>query len=869
MAIKLADTLAPMADFPAAMAEHIDFSDGKSLQEKYDLGELGGEGGAGHIELTQAEYDALSDEEKNNGAIYFITDAIGEGGDASIDDNNISSESTWSSAKIVTEISDNYAIFEGVVGDSYYSTTIDEEDITNTPTTLYGGWTLDRVDTNLTAGSIFSAFNNATKKKVLSLTEEVRIGEVYSDSFSVYDDTMNNGGKPYKVALLWSNNGTGGDENIKTYTSLAQMGLTADATIDDVRNALKVGETCMLNVQEFSDSTQFNSISEGYFQATKATNDKYDLWLSDTYSNIKYYGDEYDNEFNSWIIVSNTQTYTSPSQLGNVDTVQGVINKLKSGESANISTRYFSDVGSKFPSSEEGVLNVIKGYESSHGTIVEWRSLSGGFATGQFNTGGSFAGWNIISGGTTTSKEVYTKKHSVSLNSLLAAIKLPDSSVHDHHIYFSCLNKTVSGSSVDWLFTQDADVYKFDLHFSNPELTNNNVDVTQLKQYGLTLYEYPAPEDTATGIFNIPKNIRLYYDKDNLIIYMYLISSNDTPIGKKIMSVSIRYEGDGIITESFKISGSTAWGQDTWNNMCTLDDLECPTIVSLTNNQSIQAVAGSNINSVGTPSVTTSTSDDGATMLTFNYLKGATGSSGTRGSMWYSGTAITGTSTTATVFSNSGISSALVNDMYINTSTQNLYKCTTAGNASAAKWVYTGCIKGANGTNGTTPTIKAAAGSNINTVGTPSVTASTSGTTTTFTFNNLKGAKGDKGDAGTQYAITTSTATENINREILVGTIDGHKVYQVTYKMGAQANSTGEKKSYKIGYPGNDVTMIEATGVINDGSVTFVVPFYKPDTGDYAYLGKYMSQMLVVSNMKTIKGALVTVRYIKNTDYLK
>ena len=46
MSIKLADTLAPLADFPAAMAEHIEFDDGKSLQEKYDLGELGGEGGS-------------------------------------------------------------------------------------------------------------------------------------------------------------------------------------------------------------------------------------------------------------------------------------------------------------------------------------------------------------------------------------------------------------------------------------------------------------------------------------------------------------------------------------------------------------------------------------------------------------------------------------------------------------------------------------------------------------------------------------------------------------------------------------------------------------------------------------------------------
>lgn len=40
MSIKLVDTLEPMADFPAAMAENIGFADGKSLQEKYDSGEL-------------------------------------------------------------------------------------------------------------------------------------------------------------------------------------------------------------------------------------------------------------------------------------------------------------------------------------------------------------------------------------------------------------------------------------------------------------------------------------------------------------------------------------------------------------------------------------------------------------------------------------------------------------------------------------------------------------------------------------------------------------------------------------------------------------------------------------------------------------
>ena len=45
--IKLADTLAPLAGFPAAYAKDIEFDDGKNLQEKLNNGELGGGGGAG------------------------------------------------------------------------------------------------------------------------------------------------------------------------------------------------------------------------------------------------------------------------------------------------------------------------------------------------------------------------------------------------------------------------------------------------------------------------------------------------------------------------------------------------------------------------------------------------------------------------------------------------------------------------------------------------------------------------------------------------------------------------------------------------------------------------------------------------------
>ena len=111
---------------------------------------------------------------------------------------------------------------------------------------------------------------------------------------------------------------------------------------------------------------------------------------------------------------------------------------------------------------------------------------------------------------------------------------------------------------------------------------------------------------------------------------------------------------------------------------------------------------------------TTSTADGGSNVYTFtlngtastftvkNGTKGSTGAAGTRGSRWSVGTAITGTSTTATTFSSTGITDALVNDMYLNTSTGNTYRCTVAGAASVAKWVYAGSIKGTTGSKGDT-----------------------------------------------------------------------------------------------------------------------------------------------------------------------
>ena len=100
----------------------------------------------------------------------------------------------------------------------------------------------------------------------------------------------------------------------------------------------------------------------------------------------------------------------------------------------------------------------------------------------------------------------------------------------------------------------------------------------------------------------------------------------------------------------------------------------------------------------GNPAVTNSGTENAA-VLNFTLPRGEPGS------MWYQGDAITGTSTSGTVFSGSGISSAEVNDMYLNTGSGadrgNVYVCTLAGNASTAQWAYKQNIMGPTGPAGT------------------------------------------------------------------------------------------------------------------------------------------------------------------------
>ena len=231
-------------------------------------------------------------------------------------------------------------------------------------------------------------------------------------------------------------------------------------------------------------------------------------------------------------------------------------------------------------------------------------------------------------------------------------------------------------------------------------------------------------------------------------------------------------------------------------------------------------------------------------MFTFQIsFRGQTGYS----AQWYSGTGITGTSTTATTFSGSGVTNAQVGDMYLNTETMNTYRCTVGGAASAAKWVYVGNIKGATGDvgqgavwytgtkiTGTSTTAKAFSGSgitnavvgdmylNTSTYATYRCTVGGAAATAKWVYvNNIKGIQGDTGPAGAD-AITMTVTSSNgtiFKNTAVVTTLTAHVYKAGTELTAAQIAELGTIKWYKDG----SSTAMSTTGAtlnISSGDVT-------------------------------------------------
>lgn len=201
--------------------------------------------------------------------------------------------------------------------------------------------------------------------------------------------------------------------------------------------------------------------------------------------------------------------------------------------------------------------------------------------------------------------------------------------------------------------------------------------------------------------------------------------------------------------------------------------------------------------------------------------QGATGATGVRGSQTFSGTGVTGTSTTATVFSGSGVTSALVNDLYLNTSTGNLYRCTTAGDASVAKWVYSGCIRGPQGVAGATGATGAQGPQGATGAAGPTGPKGNTGATGPQGPQGNAGAAGTRGNliyTGTAITGTSTTATIFSTSGItsaLVGDIYINKSTGNLYTCSVAGNAATAKWAYNTNIKGPKGETFDPTALQN------------------------------------------------------
>lgn len=197
----------------------------------------------------------------------------------------------------------------------------------------------------------------------------------------------------------------------------------------------------------------------------------------------------------------------------------------------------------------------------------------------------------------------------------------------------------------------------------------------------------------------------------------------------------------------------------------------------------------------GTNAVVTNAGTSSAAKFNFTIPRGVNGTNGTSAT-WFTGTAVTGTSTTAVTVSVTG---SKAGDMYLNTSTYNVYSATAANS-----WVYKCNIKGATGSAGSSGT-SAGFGTPTATVdantGTPSVTITATGPNTAkvfnFAFKNLKGERGSDANItwGNTYITNADEAPLGFSKISNQG-INNPFMFWVTLLTTGESETSGYKQQW-------------------------------------------------------------------------
>lgn len=145
------------------------------------------------------------------------------------------------------------------------------------------------------------------------------------------------------------------------------------------------------------------------------------------------------------------------------------------------------------------------------------------------------------------------------------------------------------------------------------------------------------------------------------------------------------------------------YNKTTWNSGDTITDTKMNNLEVGVENAHKELKTKVNVPSGGNGSSgqILSTNGDGTTTWSnkpADGAKGDKGDTGKRGSIWTVGTALSGEASNKK-FESSGLDS-LLGDLYLNSTTYEVYKCTKDGNAANATWSKVGVVKGAKGDTG-------------------------------------------------------------------------------------------------------------------------------------------------------------------------
>ena len=369
--IKLADTLAPMADFPAVMAEHTEFADGESLQEKLDNGSLGGDG-ASYKQLSQAEYDALTDDEKMDGREYRTYD-------------------TGHIYKLGIEYGKEDAIYTSLaelgltapvtVGDIFNA-------MPNKTMAIISCEAKDEADRTVTVSDIPVSYGVLTIKK----NGVGRFSIEYQNSSYNTPCNVKKWIGTLKGAdgtgLYWKQINTGNHK----YTTMGELGLDgATATVQDVMDAIKVGEIAMLRSDAFNNNnwqTQCNGIQWGYLKIEKTMNGLSNIELQEVVvPNRRYFGTQSSGKFVGWVATTDTNGIEITQSI--IDTYGTEILKYPVGK-WRISNINFGNKLTDLPRYSMGAIITI---ESIYPTKSPWIN---NWSYRQYKFEGSMEDWVFI-----------------------------------------------------------------------------------------------------------------------------------------------------------------------------------------------------------------------------------------------------------------------------------------------------------------------------------------------------------------------------------------------------------------------------------------------------------------------------------------